>query len=177
MDVAEHQRTLYRMIREGRGPSADAPHYYQHIAHHETLDIVRDVSNYWTADGIQRASGLTTRALKALGYWEQAQKDYIEDRLIEAYIPEMGFIFRDRVAAEHPDTLMRSVAQFESALIRARDGVAGTWEIEWDRDPIDVINWLGNPEGPLNAASGAYLTEVGKDLPNEFEAYQLEEED
>ena len=43
---------------------------------------------------------------------------------------------------DHSDRLIRSVAQFELALLKVRQGDAATYVIPWNLDPYTILNSL-----------------------------------
>jgi hypothetical protein len=111
---------------------------------------------------------LTVGALRLVGAWASDLGDYaVRSRALglagdsaASFLTEMG---------GHTHGLVASVAQFEAAMKRVRDGSPEDHVIGWSYAPNRVLAALRDGEPlDLEAAGGSYWTIVAPDLPGYY---------
>jgi len=174
MELRDLQRKLYGLIRLGETVAPDDPAYLHEVGDSHALEVTRGITEFWTKYNIEQWCRMTILVLEKLGLEDQTLRAYAYEQPLEQTIPLYMSAFLTRLAESHEDPLVRSVAAFERAMLLAKSDEPGSWEIEWPCDPIDALAWLNGSSATAPAQEGAYLTVVGRELPNCFEAYALE---
>jgi hypothetical protein len=114
---------------------------------------------------LQGACIYTVRLMTRLGLLAQAVAHF---RVNDEASPASGEVGRQFVAqmSRHADPLVASMAQFEAVLRKVRDGSAGRYGIEWDRNPNDVFKALEQgAELPSSEGMPCYFVEIAAELP------------
>jgi hypothetical protein len=113
----------------------------------------------------QRACIHTVRVMTRLGLLGQAVAEFRTRSEASPFREEVGRQFVAKMSS-HADPLVASMAQFETALRKVRDGSPGRYSTEWDRNPNDVFQAL--EEGadlPASEGMRCYFLEVSAEIP------------
>ena len=114
---------------------------------------------------VQRACIHTVRLMTRLGLLGQAVAEF---RARYEASPSWVVVGRQFLAkmSGHANPLVASMAHFEAMLRRVRDGSAGRYGIEWDRNPNHVFKALEEgAELPPSEGMPCYFVEVGTEIP------------
>lgn len=148
MTLAVQQRKLLGLLRSSYDGSADPDPYIQAVAGSADLREARRNILLWRVWVLERMCPLTFTLLKSRGELGGVIEVFIRQRNISPFRETQAPDFLDMVTT-HPDTLVASVAAFERALIRVRDGDPGPFIIVWTVDPHVVLHRLAT-EQPLD---------------------------
>ena len=164
MSVLEHrQRGLLDLVKN-RGHVPRDP-YLRQVANSRELTMVRKIALWWRAMSLEAQCRFTARLLKRLGCFDARVGDYFDRHATSPFIEELSLGFLASLH-DHGDPLVRSIAQFERALLNIRSGSADTYEIEWDRNPDRVVLALERAdELPACEPNCRYRMQVSRDLP------------
>lgn len=169
MELAVHQRTMLGLIRGTRQIEADDDPYVHHVGRSRDLEEARGNILLWRIYVLERTCVLTVELLRGRNLLERTLQTFIGTTNLS---PFREFQPRAFLAFLHDDAdpLIRSVSQFESALMQVREGVEGTFRIDWTVEPRRVLKALacGEPvDGQL--VPGAFISYVSRSLPYLFE--------
>jgi hypothetical protein len=169
MDLASYQRALLGLVK-GYPPASDTDDaHLREIARSENLKVVHDIILLWQIYVLERSCPLTTALLKRRSLFVETVRAVGSRMSVTAYREKQTLIFLEEVS-RHEDSLIRSVAQFEYALLCARQGDPQRRRIRWEVDPAAVLSALiGNlplPETPLSRPCEIV---VSPELPDYFQ--------
>ena len=164
MDLASHQRRLLELIKATGGVQQRDEPYFAEVARSRNLELVREISLWWRAVGIETACPFTSALLKTRGLFDALIRECSRAEGSSPFIAEQAAAFLERSVA-HEDPLLRSVARFELALIRIGAGSRQEYVVEWQHDPLRVLDALlrGEP-----GEAGLWRTVVARHLPHGF---------
>jgi hypothetical protein len=80
--------------------------------------------------------------------------------------------------SRHADSLVTSVAQFELALIKVKQGDTGFYVIPWNHgEPLAILNGLAK-DVPFDysAREGGFKILISRDLPSQFQVISVTED-
>jgi hypothetical protein len=168
MKLAALQRALLELIKGTYLLADDTPPYLRTVAGSDHLAMVRDVVHWWRAFQATRFCVLTSTLLRRQGRFDAAVTAFLRSHRISPFIEEFGRAFLEEMTGD-PDGLVRSVAQFELALLKVKRGDREEHWIEWHREPTKVLDALMNdvPLDPSTVA-GSYRTVVTSRIPELF---------
>lgn len=174
MDLATHQRKLLGLFRSTYQMRADDDPYVHKVAASRDLAEARRNIFLWRIWVLQRSCVLTFTLLKQRKLLEEAVRDFIARHNISPFRETQGPAFLEGLST-HADPLVASVAQFELALVRVKQGDTRTHSVDWHLDPHPVLHALAE-DLPLDgrSAQGSYRTHVARDLPHLFEIVRVE---
>lgn len=168
MDLASHQRILLGLIRSNYEVGRDDDDYYQLVARSPDLEEARGNIFLWRVYVLERTCVLSVALLRQRGWLEPALQAFIQSRNVSPFREYQPLLFLESLAF-HPDPLVVSVSQFELALMKVREGDAGSYAVAWQVDPRGVLHCLAQ-DLPLEAGepAGSYITRVSGVLPGLF---------
>ena len=167
MELAHLQRALQGLIRGTYQATDDTPPYLRMVSASEHLAMVRDVVRWWRSFQAARFCVLTSTLLRRRGQFDASIDAFLRMHRISPFIEEFGAAFLVEMTT-HPDGLVRSVAQFELALLKVKKGDREDHSVHWDQDPAAVLESLIK-DGPLSSpAIGVYRTVVTNRVPDLF---------
>ena len=177
MDLAFHQRRLLDLIKaKGEVRQGDDP-YLAEVARSRSLELVREISIWWRAVGIETACPFTSVLLKMRELFDAHVREGCRAESSSPFIAEQAAAFLERTA-EHEDPLLRSVARFELALIRIGAGSREEHVVEWQQEPYRVLQALLRGEAPRDPGEpGLWRTVVARHLPHGFRVIRCDPED
>jgi hypothetical protein len=166
--LAEHQRKLLGMIKGTYSPASQDEPYLHQVAGSSQLALVREIATWWRIFDIERYCVLTSRYLKMRGIYEDTVDTFVRNHAISPFINELGEAFLVDMG-QSEDSALSALARFELRLVQVKRGDAGEYQIEWDLDPVAVLNHVikGDPMD-LEQAQGRYHTVVSASLPGLF---------
>lgn len=173
MDLATHQRKLLGLFRSTYRPSAADDIYIHNVAQSRDLQEGRRNILLWRTWVLERTCALTVRLLRQRNLFDATLAAFIERNNISPFRETQAPRFLEALS-NYSDGLIRSVAQFELALLRVRQGDTATYVIPWSLDPYPVLDSLAN-DMPLRdrVSEGAYEIVVSQNLPYEFQIRRL----
>jgi hypothetical protein len=172
MDLGELQRALRDTLRRPEEvPSTDDPElaaYLASVSGSGRAKILVHVIHAWRAYDVERSCPLTTAALRASGWWEQALTQFDVGQPVSPFIDRLAPQFLEALI-DHSDSLVATVARFERAILAVRRGSEERFMVWWDREPTSALAQLLTGEAVAEAErSGSYLTIVASDQPMLF---------
>src|SRR5581483_27099 len=123
MDLAAHQRNLFRLVTLGRRDLTTSDPYIQAVAASPHLDLLRGVILEWREFDVERSCVLTAALLQRLGIFKEVVHDFAGLQPISPFVEKLGEAFLDYASA-HPNRLVGCMAQFERAILRVKRGSA-----------------------------------------------------
>lgn len=168
MDLADHQRILLGLLRTNYQVRQEDDQYFHQVAQSKDLEEARSNIFLWRVYVLERTCVLTTALLRQRRLLDAALQAFIKSHNISPFREYQPLAFLESLA-DHPDALVASVSQFELALMKVREGDAGSYVVAWHVDPRGVLNSLAL-DLPLEAAqlTGAFLTRIARDVPHFF---------
>ena len=169
MDLATHQRKLLGLFRSTYHPSAADDAYIHNVAQSRDLEEGRRNIFLWRTWVLERTCALTVRLLRRRNLFDATLRAFIERNNISPFRETQapGFL---KSLSDHSDRLIRSVAQFELALLKVRQGDAAAYVIPWSFNPYTILSSLAD-DTPLddNLSEGAYEIVVSPNVPYQFQ--------
>jgi hypothetical protein len=141
MDLAAHQRKLLGLIRSTYQVCPDDDPYIRRVAQSRDLDEARRNIFLWRIYVLERTCVLTFTLLKRRDLLEEAVSAFITRHNISPFRETQGPAFLEMVSGHH-DTLIASVAQFELALMKVRQGDPSSYTVSWNVEPHSILNSL-----------------------------------
>jgi hypothetical protein len=172
-DLALLQRRLLALIKGSAGVTdADEPYLHQ-VASSDELTLAREIVLWWRAFQVERYCVLTAAVLKRREVFDAAISDFVRTHQFSPFIETLGQAFLAAMST-HPDPLVASVASFELALVRVKQGDRATYVVDWDVEPYAVLDELltGRRAADVETA-GRYRTITSTQLPRLFEVVQI----
>jgi hypothetical protein len=161
-----YQRGMLALVKN-RGFATEDP-YLRDLAGSRELAMLREIAIWWRTFQIDVQCRFTSRLLKRLDCFEQSVTNYFDQNATSAFVEELshGFLMSLR---DHPDPLVRSITQFESAFLRVRGGSLERYEVLWDRHP-DLAFVALEKAGDLPPAEAGiiYCMTIARDIPRMF---------
>ena len=172
-------RTLQTKIRDFLkmpvpSPAPDDPPYIHQLARSEELTLAREIAHWWRAYQIEQFCPLTATWLQLQDQLDEKVTRFYENTNVSAFIEQASADFLDFLPAD-ADSITRSIARFEKALIEVRRGEKKEYEIEWNMNPYMVLDALLERRKPdLETGQGRYVTAVSSQNPEFFNVYKIE---
>lgn len=169
MDLATHQRKLLGLFRGNYRPSAADVAYVHQVAQSRELQEGRRNVFLWRTWVLERTCPLVVRLLRRLDLFDSTLRAFMRHANISPYRETQAPAFLQALY-DHPDPLIRSVAQFELALLKVRQGDGRTYVIPWTFDPCPILSSLAN-DTPLDdqVCEGNYEIVVSSVFPHQFQ--------
>jgi hypothetical protein len=176
MDLATHQRKLLGLIRSTYQVCSDDEAYIQGVAQSQDLNEARRNIFLWRIYVLERTCVLTFTLLKRRGVLQEAVTAFIAEHNISPFRETQGPAFLDMLSV-HPDTLIASVAQFELALMKVREGGSSSYTVSWSVEPHSILNSLAKdiPFDDDRVPKGVYQILISGELPSLFQIVCLQE--
>jgi hypothetical protein len=176
MHLAEHQRKLLGLFRSTYQVQADDGVYIRKVA--ESKDLIEGRRNIllWRIYVLERTATLTFRVLKRCKLLEEALDAFVTRCNISPFRETQSVAFLEGLN-NHPDSLIASVAQFDLALLKVRQGDPRSYVVSWYVEPYTILNRLAR-DLPLDDSTpkGCYQSLISRDIPFQFEIFPVREE-
>ncbi len=161
-----YQRGMLDLVKN-RGLATDDP-YLRDLAKSRELAILREIAIWWRTFQIDVQCRFTSRLFKRRGCFEQSVTSYFDQNATSPFVEELSHGFLTSLR-DHPDSLVRSVTQFECAFLRVRGGSPERYEVLWDRHPDLVFVALEEAgDLPPVEAGVIYRMTIAGDIPHLF---------
>jgi hypothetical protein len=172
MDLATHQRKLLGLIRSSYQVRDDDDPYIQRVAHSNDLREARRNIFLWRLWVLERTCFLTCNLLKQRKLLDETLTLFMTRQNLSPFRETHAPAFLDMLSRDS-DCLIASVAQFELALMKVRQGDPGTFIVNWSVEPHSVLYNLAR-DIPLadSAPSGTYEIHISHELPSHFEIHR-----
>lgn len=169
MDLASHQRKLLGLFRSTYQVCADDDAYIHRVAQSKDLEEGRRNIFLWRIFVLERTCALTFTLLRRRHLLEETVSAFIRRHNISPFRETQAPAFLEDLSG-HPDGLIASVAQFELALSKVRQGDPCSYVVSWSVEPHTILNSLAR-DIPLadNIPEGAYQILISRDLPSLFQ--------
>lgn len=141
MDLATHQRKLLALFRSSYDVRPDDDAYIQRIARSNDLEEARGNIFLWRVWVLERTAPLTFTLLQRRNLLREAVCAFITGHNISPFRETQAPAFL-RALSGHHDGLIASVAQFELALLKVKQGDPGFYVVRWDIEPHTILNSL-----------------------------------
>ena len=166
MDLAAQQRELLGLFKATDQIHADDD-YIQSVAESKHLQEARKNIFLWRVFVLERTCALTFRLLKRLNLLDTTISRFIQECNISPFRETQAPAFLESLS-NHYNRLIASVAQFELALTKVRQGDSGSYVVPWTVEPYAVLHSLAKDISLPETAEGAYKILISRDLPSEF---------
>jgi len=161
-----YQRGLLDLVKSRGLPPTDP--YVRRVASGPEIAIVREIAIWWRTFQIETQCPLVSRVLKHYGCFNQTVARYFDCNHTSPFVEELTHDFLTSLS-EHTDPFLRSVCQFEDALLRVRAGSEEIHVVLFDRNP-DLAFLTLEKAGTLPPAEPGllYRMTVDRRLPGMF---------
>lgn len=168
MDLAAHQRKLLGLFRSTCQGRSDDDAYIRRVAQSKDLEEGRRNIFLWRVYVLERTCVLTFTLLKRRNLLEEVLSAFVARHNISPFRETQAPAFLETLTNHH-DSLVASVAQFELALMKVRQGDSCSYAVHWHVEPHSILNSLAR-DMPLEAdiPEGAYQTLISRGLPFQF---------
>ncbi len=130
--------------------------------------MLREIALWWRAFQIETRCRFTSRLLKRLDLFPALVEAYFNNNASSPFAEDLSRDFLLSLSI-HPDSLVRSVSQFEHGFLETRDGSAEAFEVLWDRHPDVALQALEEgTEIPGPEIECIYCMRINRDLPHLF---------
>ncbi len=146
--LAEYQRHIRDLLKNRTVGEPDDPHL-KAVARSPELLLLRDIAVWWRELAVNGQCTWTTRLLRQYGTFHSVVESFYCEVKVSSYMERAGEQFLDWLSS-HEDPVIASLAQFERAVSKVRQGDPGEYRISWDRNPDDLLACLksGSPPPP-----------------------------
>jgi hypothetical protein len=166
LPLTDLQRGLRDLIK-GR-PTTAGHEYLRRVAASPALDIVREITTWWRALGLERFAPLTSALLRHEGRFDEIAYQLTVSADVSPFHDQLTASFLDTAAAD-ADELVAAVARFERALHAiAHGGRPGTTTIEWPQDPYLVLDALLHGSAVPRGGGETYRVDVAPSAEGAF---------
>lgn len=177
MDLANHQRKLLGLFRATYQVRAADDSYIRGVAQSKDLEEARRNVFLWRIYVLERTCVLTFTLLKRRNLLKKTLNTFITRHNISPFRETQTPAFLESLI-DHPDSLIASVAQFELALMKVREGDPCSYLVPWNVEPHTILNSLAR-DTPLEGKvpEGAYQIRISRDLPLQFQIVSVQAEE
>jgi len=163
MSLELYQRGLLELIK-GRGVVAEDP-YLCSVAASREIEILREIAVWWRVFQIEAQCHFTARLLKRLGCLHETVALYFATNRTSPFVEELSRDFLKWLRF-HDNPLVRTVAEFEWALLEVRGDSSETFQVLWDRHPDLFFKSLeSGEEFPETETDCLYRMTLARELP------------
>src|SRR6266852_4308349 len=141
MDLATRQRKLLGLFKDTYEVRADDDTYIHRVAQSKHLEEARRNVLLWRIYVLERTCALTVTLLKRRNLLEETLNTFIARNNISPFRETQAPAFLESLST-HRDCLIASVAQFELALMKVRQGDPRSYAVPWSIEPHAVLNSL-----------------------------------
>lgn len=159
------QRGLLDLLKR-RGPLPEDP-YLRLVSESPALAVVRATALFWRGYQLRSQCQFTASLLRRLACFDACVTDYFCHNGTSPYTDQLSRGFLHYLLSD-PRPLVRSVAEFELAVLELKSGSAHRFEIAWDRNPNLVLEALSTGSHlPAEDGHGdLFVTTIDRALPD-----------
>ena len=175
MDLATQQRKLLGLIRSSFQAGSDDDPYIRTVALSRDLEEARGNVFLWRIYVLERSCTLTFTLLKRRKLLAESVSAFITQQNISPFRETQAPAFLEMLSA-HDDPLIASVAQFELALMKVRQGDSSSYTVSWNVEPHSILNSLAK-DLPIDdlVPKGQYQILISREFPSLFQILRLQE--
>ena len=167
MNLAAQQRKFLELFRSTYQMSVGDDEYIQTVAQSKHLREAQRNILLWRVYVLERTCALSFRLLKRLNLLEVTLNSFIKKCNISPFRETQALAFWESLS-NHGESLIASVAQFELALFRIRQGDPGSYIVLWTVEPYAVLHSLATDSPLKSGAAGMYKMLISCNVPSEF---------
>ena len=173
MDLATQQRKLLGLFRSTYEATVEDDPYIRRVARSRDLAEGKKNIALWRVWVFERTCALTVNLLRRRNLLNNLVKEFITAENISPFRETQAPAFLEWLEKSE-DHLLASVASFELALMRVREGDQQTHIISWTVEPASILHCLAK-DLPFGAEmrAGQYQTIVSSRIPGHFEIFEL----
>jgi hypothetical protein len=173
MDLPTHQRKLLGLFRSNYEVRPEDDAYIQRIARSKDLGEARGNIFLWRVWVLERTAPLTFNLIKRRHLLQETVCAFIKEHNISPFRETQAPAFLGALSGHH-DSLIASVAQFELALLKVKQGDPGFYVVRWEVEPHTILNSLAK-DLPLEdkVPEGAYEVHISRELPSLFQIVRV----
>ena len=169
MDLATHQRKLLGLFKTTYQVCADDDAYIRRVAQSKDLAEGQRNISLWRIYVLERTCALTINLLRQRDLLTETLSSFIARNNISPFRETQAPAFLGELI-HHQDHLIASVAQFELALMKVRQGDPCSYMVTWNVDPYSILNSLAKGI-PLDCEviEGTYRVVISRNIPGQFQ--------
>jgi hypothetical protein len=174
MNLAAHQRKLLGLVRSTYEVRTDDDPYIHKVAQSRDLEEARRNVFLWRIYVLERTCALTFTLLKQRNLLKETVSAFITRHNISPFRETQAPAFLELLSG-HQDSLIASVAQFELALLKVKQGDLGSYVVPWYVAPHTILHSLARDTLLEDAVpKGAYQIVISHDLPSQFQIFAVD---
>lgn len=165
-----YQRILLGLIRSNYQVRPNDDLYFHKVSQSRNLQEARGNIFLWRVYVLERACVLTFTLLKQRNLLKQELDAFIRQYNISPFRETQPPDFLEALNS-HDDPLIASVAQFELALWKVRQGDPRSFKVSWSVEPHTILNNLAKniPIDEESVPKGDYQIRISRELPFLFQ--------
>ncbi|RYZ51017.1 MAG: hypothetical protein EOO14_18550 [Chitinophagaceae bacterium] len=136
------QTSLSALIKSRPLPQGIHDDYLQEVQASNHLLLIQKIAFWWRKVQVEPYCRLTTTFLKSTGQFDTVLTGFISEKDFSSFRDEVGRQFLSYVIQKESNTLARSVADFELAVILLKSGEEVQACMYWEYEPYEVIHHL-----------------------------------
>ena len=173
MDLATQQRKLLGLFRSSYEVTAEDDPYIRKVARSRDLAEGKKNIALWRVWVLERTCALTVNLLRRRNLLNDLIGQFMRSENISPFRETQAPAFLEWLG-DSEDLLVASVARFELALIKVRDGDRRTHAVPWKVEPASVLHSLAK-DLPLEAEmhAGQYEIVASRKIPGHFRIHKL----
>jgi hypothetical protein len=163
--LAEYQRSIRDLLKNRATGETRDPHL-EEVARLPELVLLRDIAVWWREMAVDANCVWTAGLLRKYGIFHPLVESFYCNANVSPYVELASEQFLARLSG-HDDPLIASLAQFELAVMKVRQGDTQEHRIAWDRNPDEVFVCLKSASDvPPTDPDWSYITYVSQQIPD-----------
>jgi hypothetical protein len=168
MKLVELQRHLLALIT-GHAMACEDEEYVRLVQQSPHLITLHKIIALWRVYDLERACPLTVAFLKRQGMFDTQLQRFVQTSITSPFIEAIAMAFLDLLA--HDSSLyLASLAQFERALLRVKQGDEQVFRIAWPCEPYALLAYALGKLAIFPPLTDGYWTLVARGIPDLFHA-------
>ncbi len=167
MKLIELQQHLLALIT-GHTVACEDEEYVRLVQQSPHLITLRKIIALWRTYDLERACPLTSAFLKRQGMFDTQIQLFAQTAMSSPFIEAIAMAFLDLLAHDS-SSYLASLAQFECALLRVKQGDEQVFRIAWPCDPYTLLAYTLGKHAILPPFTDGYETLVARAIPNLFQ--------
>ncbi len=171
MTLKQYQENILNLLKGKPFKKGAEDEYFESLKDSLELEVVNDISIWWRSLQIEKYCYLTSSYLKKINKFDSIVRNYYQNTSVSPYIEIASTNFFTYVNKNFTtNDLLISIAMFEDCLIKVRKGDFSTYNVNWNYEPLNVIDYLldNNNLSNNNLLQGSYLTIISAKIDNLF---------
>lgn len=167
------QKNIKALIKEDKILETANSHYFHFLRNSASLNLIREIAVWWRAFQLEKYCPLTAGILKSADKYEQVVEKFYSKNNVSSFIEEAGNSFLQFVSENSDRKEIFSMASFELALFKVKNGDPNTYYINWEIDPYLLMHNILSGEKIPERNGEIYFTKISKDIKGYFEVNLL----